>query len=239
MCFAGIHASNAFFCQNIHGEQKFIHVWGGKACQAEFRVSWEHCSQRGNSWIIQSHTYHPPPHQQFTLSCAPIRENCGKQKHFRLQTKAIATVWAIMVIRHPPPPFTHDISKLSVSWCRQAGSRPQEPQVPNVPFIYPCLSLFSAIIIVLQVILCHFSFMLIKSLPHDYLRMETSWILRKRDTSLKELCVLVQGLWPRVLRCPNVSFLFGLNVLNILVVSCFYRILHYRFWGVFSCVWVV
>lgn len=103
MCFAGIHASNAFFCQNIHGEQKFIHVWGGKACQAEFRVSWEHCSQRGNSWIIQSHTYHPPPHQQFTLSCAPIRENCGKQKHFRLQTKAIATVWAIMVIRHPPP----------------------------------------------------------------------------------------------------------------------------------------
>lgn len=128
-----------FFCQNIHGKQKFIHVWGGKACQAEFRASWEHYSQRGNSWIIQSLTYPPPPHQQFTLGCAPIRENCGKQKHFRLQTKAIATVWAIVVIRHPPLTFTCDI-KLSVSWCRQAGSRPQEPRMPNVPFIYPCFS---------------------------------------------------------------------------------------------------
>lgn len=195
-----------------------------------------------SAWKLMNHT---KPYIPSTTPPAVHTELCSnKRKLWKAKTFQASNKGDRYSLSHngdqtPPPPFTHDISKLSVSWCRQAGSRPQEPQVPNVPFIYPCLSLFSAIIIVLQVILCHFSFMLIKSLPHDYLRMETSWILRKRDTSLKELCVLVQGLWPRVLRCPNVSFLFGLNVLNILVVSCFYRILHYRFWGVFSCVWVV
>lgn len=108
-----------------------------------------------------------------------------KAKAFRLQTKAIATVWAIVVIGPPPHTHTHIYTWHQVICILMQTSRISATGTTNAKCSF------------------HISLLL-----------------------LKEFCVVVQGLWPRVLRCPNVSFLLGLNVLNIVVVSCFSRILH-------------